>query len=32
MVIFDGKISFIMTNLLMSTNKDGELFVERNKI
>lgn len=32
MVKFNGKISFVMKNLLMSTTKDGELFVEGNKI
>lgn len=32
MVKFDGKINFIMKNVLMSTTKDGELFVEGNKI
>lgn len=32
MVKFDGKISVFMKNVLMSTTKDGELFVEGNKM
>lgn len=32
MVKFDGQISYIMKDLLMSTTKVGELFDEENKI